>query len=213
MSMSLPSSARAPAAPRAARAGVVSTAPSEARFRDRYRAELARGAGKVVAACLTTALAPVLVTTAATSGPSSLAGRPPAPERQVVAPAPAGSGDPTGWIANARAAAATCPGLAPEVLLAIGRVETGLGAGLGPSAAGARGPMQFLPTTWSAYGTDGDGDGVADVMNPVDALHGASRLLCANGGAEPGRLRSAVWNYNHSDAYVDRVLRLARTGS
>ena len=71
--------------------------------------------------------------------------------------------------------------------------------------------MQFLPATWAAYGADGDGDGdgFADVLNPVDALHGAARLLCANGGAEPDRLDSALWNYNHSDHYVRQVLSMA----
>jgi hypothetical protein len=47
-------------------------------------------------------------------------------------------------------------------------------------------------------------------MNPVDAVHGAARLLCANGGADPARLPSAVWNYNHSDDYVRRVIALSR---
>jgi membrane-bound lytic murein transglycosylase B len=95
------------------------------------------------------------------------------------------------------------------VLLAIADVETGRGRRSGASPAGAEGPMQFLPGTWAAYGADGDGDGVADVTNPADALHGAARLLCANGAADPARLRSAVWNYNHSRDYVDRVLRIA----
>jgi membrane-bound lytic murein transglycosylase B len=69
--------------------------------------------------------------------------------------------------------------------------------------------MQFLPSTWHAYGADGDGDGSIDVTNSVDAVHGAARLLCANGGGDPERLASAVWNYNHSDDYVRRVLALA----
>jgi hypothetical protein len=74
----------------------------------------------------------------------------------------------------------------------------------------AVGPMQFLPSTWAAYGSDGDGDGLSDVMNPADAMQGAARLLCANGGADTGRLPSAIWNYNHSDDYVRQVLALAR---
>jgi len=70
--------------------------------------------------------------------------------------------------------------------------------------------MQFLPATWAAYGADGDGDGVADLMDPADALHGAARLLCANGGGDPDRLPAALWNYNHSDDYVRQVLGFAR---
>jgi membrane-bound lytic murein transglycosylase B len=93
--------------------------------------------------------------------------------------------------------------------VAIADVETAFGRQASASVAGAQGPMQFLPATWAAYGADGDGDGVADVMNPVDAMYGAARLLCANGGGDPGHLPSALWNYNHSDAYVARVLALA----
>ena len=39
----------------------------------------------------------------------------------------------------------------------------------------------------------------------------AARLLCANGGGDPARLASALWNYNHSDDYVHRVLAIARS--
>ena len=106
-------------------------------------------------------------------------------------------------------AAATCPGLAPSVLEAIHDVETKRAMVSGPSSAGAQGPMQFLPETWSAYGIDADADGRADVENLVDAVFGAARLLCANGGADPASLPFAVWNYNHSWDYVRRVLTLA----
>jgi hypothetical protein len=73
--------------------------------------------------------------------------------------------------------------------------------------------MQFLPATWASYGVDGDGDGVADVFNPADAVPGAARYLCANGGGDPARLRTALWHYNHSHAYVEAVLdQAARYG-
>ena len=36
--------------------------------------------------------------------------------------------------------------------------ETAFGTVRSPSTAGARGPMQFLPATWSAYGLGGDID-------------------------------------------------------
>jgi hypothetical protein len=70
--------------------------------------------------------------------------------------------------------------------------------------------MQFEPETWAAYGADGDGDGVKDVYNPADAVFGAANYLCANGAGDPARRRSAIWNYNHSEAYIDDVL--ARAG-
>lgn len=112
-------------------------------------------------------------------------------------------------------AAATCPGLSWSVLAAIGSVETDHGRSTlpgvhsGANFAGAEGPMQFEPDTWAAYGADGDGDGVKDVYNPADAVFGAANYLCANGAGDPAKLRSAIWNYNHSDAYVDDVLALA----
>ena len=77
--------------------------------------------------------------------------------------------------------------------------------------AHALGPMQFIPSTWAAYGADGNGDGVADVFNINDAALGAARYLCAAGGdlrTHDGQVR-AVLAYNHVDAYVTTVLALA----
>lgn len=181
---------------------------AEGSFRVRYGNELRRTPGRLVGAALATALGPLLLVGAA--GAHQVALPPGAPAREPApatpGPAPAAA---DAWTAGAVTAAATCPGLPPAVLLAIADVETGRGRRTDASPAGARGPMQFLPGTWAAYGADGDGDGVADVLNLNDALHGAARLLCANGAADPARLPSAVWNYNHSRDYVERVLRLA----
>ncbi|MEU8800114.1 lytic transglycosylase domain-containing protein [Spirillospora sp. NPDC048819] len=108
-------------------------------------------------------------------------------------------------------AAATCPGLSWTVLAAIGQVESSHGRNVGPSTAGALGPMQFMPATWKAYGVDGDGDGKADIMNPYDAIPGAAKYLCANGAGRGGRqLYRAIWHYNHADWYVQKVLNLAK---
>lgn len=41
------------------------------------------------------------------------------------------------------------------------------------SSAGAKGPWQFIDSSWASMGRDGDGDGVADVNNPADAVLGA----------------------------------------
>ena len=108
-----------------------------------------------------------------------------------------------------RAAARTCAGLDWTILAAIHKVETGFGTGPTRSHAGALGPMQFMPATFAAYGVDGDGDGKATIEEPVDAIFSAANLLCANGGGDPRRIETALWNYNHSDSYVERVLEIA----
>jgi membrane-bound lytic murein transglycosylase B len=83
--------------------------------------------------------------------------------------------------------------------------------------AHALGPMQFIPSTWAAYGADANGDGKADIFNINDAALGAARYLCAAGGdlsTQAGQVR-AVLAYNHNDQYLAQVLALAnayRTG-
>lgn len=74
----------------------------------------------------------------------------------------------------------------------------------------AVGPMQFLSSTWSLVGVDGNGDGRADANNVWDASLGAARYLCAGGRSlvDPAGLAGAVFSYNHSDDYVRLVLQL-----
>jgi hypothetical protein len=130
-------------------------------------------------------------------------------------------------------------GLDWAVLAGIGKVECDHGrtqlAGCNPrgtlNVAGARGPMQFLGSTWrlgagqfdpevagaavpagqeaQGYATDGNGDGVADPWAPADAIHAAARYLRANGA--PTDYDTAIWAYNHSDTYRMDVLRWAET--
>ena len=124
-----------------------------------------------------------------------------------VAPAPAGR--PTTYMELYRASAPRCPGLSWTVLAAIGQIESGHGRNMGPSSAGALGPMQFMPATWASYAMDGDGDGRSDVMNPYDAVPAAANYLCVAGAGRSGGLYSAVFAYNHADWYVRKVLTLA----
>jgi hypothetical protein len=129
---------------------------------------------------------------------------------------PVDSTPPTGRPSNylqlfQESAAQYCPGLSWTVLAAIGQIESGDGQNVGPSTAGALGPMQFLPSTWATWGIDGFGDtGAPDIMNPFDAVPSAARLLCADGAATGSAgLRSAIFSYNHATWYVDEVLSLA----
>lgn len=72
----------------------------------------------------------------------------------------------------------------------------------------AVGPMQFIPSTWQRWATDGNGDRRADPQNLYDATAAAARYLCAGSGGDPSEegVRAGVFSYNHSEAYVDRVL-------
>lgn len=76
-----------------------------------------------------------------------------------------------------------------EILYGLHMVETGLRDGPIGNGSGPQGPLQFMPGTWNVYGVDGNGDGVADINNAVDAIHGAANYLAAHGGVEQG-LRS-----------------------
>ncbi len=71
----------------------------------------------------------------------------------------------------------------------------------------AVGPMQFLPSTWDTWSSDGDGDGRSDPQDLDDASLGAARYLCASGQdlATGEGWSAAVRSYNHSDAYVREV--------
>jgi hypothetical protein len=99
-------------------------------------------------------------------------------------------------------------GIPWEVLAGINKIETAFGTNLNVSTAGAVGWMQFIPSTWRAYGVDANGDGRKDPYNPVDAICAAARYLKAAGGNT--NLRGAIFAYNHATWYVDEVLLYAR---
>lgn len=74
----------------------------------------------------------------------------------------------------------------------------------------AVGPMQFIPSTWSVVKVDADGDGQRNPQDINDASLATAVYLCS--GTENLSSRSgqekAVYRYNHSQQYVDLVLRL-----
>ena len=121
------------------------------------------------------------------------------------------TGVPSSYLDLYKASAAKyCPGMSWTVLAAIGEIESGNGTNDGPSSAGARGPMQFMPATWAEWGIVGFGQsGPPDIMNPLDAVPSAARMLCADGAGRAAGLRGAIFAYNHATWYVDEVLALA----
>lgn len=103
------------------------------------------------------------------------------------------------------------------------------------SPAGAEGHLQFMPCTfvgWShpscgglgkgdipekdkispaiieqygGYGVDANNDGKADPYDLEDAIFSAANYLAASGAAD-GEIEKAIFNYNHSEKYVEDVL-------
>ncbi|MCU1688719.1 MAG: hypothetical protein JWN20_647, partial [Jatrophihabitantaceae bacterium] len=75
----------------------------------------------------------------------------------------------------------------------------------------AIGPMQFIPSTWKMYASDGNGDGKSDPFNIYDAALAAAKYLCKAGGdlRTGAGIQRAVYSYNHDTSYVNRVLALA----
>jgi transglycosylase-like protein with SLT domain len=99
-------------------------------------------------------------------------------------------------------------GIPWEVLASINKIETAFGTNTNVSSAGAVGWMQFLPSSWEAFGLDANGDGKKDPYNPVDAICAAAHYLKLAGGNDD--LYQAIFAYNHADWYVQEVLLYAR---
>ncbi|MQA11232.1 MAG: murein transglycosylase [Pseudonocardiaceae bacterium] len=72
----------------------------------------------------------------------------------------------------------------------------------------AVGPMQFIPSTWTKWAKDGNGDGKSDPHSIDDAAITAANYLCGQGqdlGTVEGQ-RSALMVYNNSTSYGNTVL-------
>jgi len=101
-----------------------------------------------------------------------------------------------------------------HVLAAVAKVESSFN----PEAVGppnstgelARGMMQFLPSTWEKFGVDADGDGVKNPFSAKDAIFGAARYLAHSLKEAKGDIEKALYAYNRSKSYVERVLSISR---
>jgi soluble lytic murein transglycosylase-like protein len=88
-------------------------------------------------------------------------------------------------------------GVGWNYLAAINLIETRFGSINGVSTAGAQGPMQFLPSTFGAYGHGGD------IHSPRDSIMAAGRFLAASGFANDRD--HAIYAYNNANEYVHAV--------
>jgi membrane-bound lytic murein transglycosylase B len=113
-----------------------------------------------------------------------------------------GAAAPPGTLLSYYRAAMRRFGVPWNVLAAVNFVESAFGKLRSASAAGAQGPMQFMPATWRVYGLGGN------VHKPRDAIMGAANYLRASGARRD--IRRALHAYNPSSLYVDAVLRYAR---
>jgi len=153
------------------------------------------------------------------------------PAGHLVASKQATDSIPTNYLAGYQKIGAHY-GIPWEVLAGIGEVESNHGRAnmpgvrSGQNGFGAAGPMQIgiggaAGDQWGGpaihpagqslggVGTDGNGDGIANVYDPADAIPGAAKYLLAHGA--PGDLPTAIFAYNHLESYVQDVLSWAST--
>jgi len=80
------------------------------------------------------------------------------------------------------------------------------------SASGAFGLCQFVPSSYLAYGTDGNGDGIVDLFDFSDAMASTANFLKSNGWNNKNRERQfrAILAYNHCENYAKAVLSYSK---
>ncbi|UTT61308.1 transglycosylase SLT domain-containing protein [Cellulosimicrobium cellulans] len=138
---------------------------------------------------------------------------------------------PEAYRAAVRAAGERCEGISGPVIAAQIEAESNWNP-TATSSAGARGIAQFMPDTWDTWGSDYSGDGVANVLDPLDAIGSQADYMChlrewverrLQGGAisgdplqltlaaynaGPGRVQDAggMPNITETRKYVERIL-------
>ncbi len=133
-----------------------------------------------------------------------------------------------------RAAAGTCPEITGPILAAQLETESHWDRNEHNDDSGADGLAQFMPLTWSEFGTDGDGDGRADTRNPADAIKSQAKYMChlvefckktpglkgelldlalASYNAGPRKVKEAggVPSFSETTKYIAKIRHLANT--
>jgi len=80
------------------------------------------------------------------------------------------------------------------------------------SYAGAMGISQFMPSNIPELAKDGNNDGSIDLFNHADAIASIAFYLKRHGwkpGISKIKAQKVVHHYNHSDQYVDAVLKIS----
>lgn len=78
------------------------------------------------------------------------------------------------------------------------------------SYAGAFGISQFIPDSYVRWAIDGNNDGKVDLFILEDAVFSAANYLKLHGWTDdPQDQYDAIWGYNHSNAYVKAIQKLA----
>jgi len=80
------------------------------------------------------------------------------------------------------------------------------------SWAGAFGMAQFIPSSYTKYAVDGNGDGTIDLFDFSDATASIANYLTSHGWEKnsPEKNWKAVYAYNHCDEYVRAVFAYAK---
>jgi peptidoglycan DL-endopeptidase CwlO len=90
---------------------------------------------------------------------------------------------------------------------AAGPMQIGIGGAAGNQWGGA--PVHPASEHVNGVATDEDGNGVASVYDPADAIAGAAKYLVEHGVFD--NVASAIFAYNHLESYVQAVLGWAST--
>ena len=80
------------------------------------------------------------------------------------------------------------------------------------SIAGAIGYAQFMPSNILAYGKDGNNDGSVDLLNHADSMASIAYYLKRHGwrpGISRAKAEKVIYHYNHSEYYVNVILKIA----